>query len=115
MCDIGIEVLAAFRKDVLVSSSLKSREYAAYGIPFVAAVPIDFAENNWEYVLNVPLDDSPIDIEKVIEFYDSIYAEKNCDMVSKTIRGYAEDKCDISVTMRPIIEYLQQNEDIEGN
>lgn len=35
--------------------------------------------------------------------------------MSKTIREYAEDKCDISVTMRPIIEYLQQNEDIEGN
>ena len=112
---IGIDSLGRHRSNNFTNSSLKSREYAAYGIPFVAAVPIDFAENNWEYVLNVPLDDSPIDIEKVIEFYDSIYAEKNCDMVSKTIRGYAEDKCDISVTMRPIIEYLQQNEDIEGN
>ena len=39
---LGIDVLGGHRKDYPVSSSLKSREYCAYGIPVITSSPIDY-------------------------------------------------------------------------
>ena len=73
MCDIGIECLASFRKDIFVSSSLKSREYVAKGIPFVTASKSDVFENK-DFVLKVSEDETDIDIRNIISFYDHMYA-----------------------------------------
>ena len=39
---LGIDVLGGHRKDYPVSSSLKSREYAAYGLPMITSSPVDY-------------------------------------------------------------------------
>lgn len=107
MCDIGIEVLAAFRKDVLVSSSLKSREYAAKGLPFVTASKSDVFEGQ-DFVLKVPNNESNINIYDIINFYDCIYKNQEPSKVVENIRSKAEKCCEIRNTMKPIVEYMMK-------
>lgn len=106
---VGIDSLGRHRSGNSTNSSLKSREYAAYGLPIVSAVPIDFADENWEYAYKVPADDTPLDMEKLIMFMDFVYRGRDCNKVAESIREYALSRCDISVTMRPIVNYLLEN------
>lgn len=113
-CDIGIESLAFFRIGVFLSSSLKSREYGAKGIPFIMGSKSDVFDDQ-DFVLKVPEDESAINIQDIISFYEHMY--KNCDPreVAKTIRSQAEKCCDIQVTMKPIIEYLTDGTDLAND
>ena len=108
MCDIGREVLAAFRKGIFLSSSLKSREYAAKGIPFVTASKSDVFENQ-NFVLKVPEDETDIDISTILSFYDHIYRNQNPQKVAETIRSQAEKCCDIRTTMKPVVSFLLED------
>ena len=107
---IGIDVLGGHRKDYPVSSSLKSREYCAYGIPMITSSRIDFLPKDSPYQFLAPYDDSPINIEAVTQFYDSLYARNDCNAVAKTIRNYAEACCDMSITMKPVADWLKEND-----
>lgn len=104
-CDIGIECLACFRKGLSLFSSIKSREYVAKGMPFIMAGKSDMFENQ-NFVLKVPEDESAINIQDIISFYEHMY--KNCDpwKVAKTIRDLAQKCCDIQITMRPVADFL---------
>lgn len=106
MSYIGVDALGRHRSNNPTNSSLKSREYVAYGLPFIAAVPIDFAGKDWPYVMYVPQDESPIDMNEVIKFYDSIYSNNDCNKVASDIRNYAEFRCDMKITMQPVIDYI---------
>lgn len=107
-CDIGIEVLAAFRKDVFLSSSLKSREYAAKGLPFLTASKSDVFENQ-EFVLKVPEDETYLEICDIISYYDYIYRNNNSQDVANKIRNQAKKCCDIRITMHPIVTFLLED------
>ena len=106
---IGIDVLGGHRKDYPISSSLKSREYCAWGIPMITSSPIDFLPKDSPYQFLAPYDDSPIDICAVTQFYDSLYARNDCNLVARTIRSYAEARCDMSMTMKPVADWLMSN------
>lgn len=103
---VGIDVLGGHRKDYPVSSSLKSREYCAYGIPILTSSPIDFLSKDSPYQFLAPYNDSPIDIEAFVRFYHSVYDGKDCNNVAKEIRAYAEARCDMKMTMKPVADWL---------
>ena len=107
LCLLGIDILGGHRRDYPISSTLKSREYGAWGLPLITSSPVDYLPNDYPYQLLVPYDESPIQINDVIRYYHSIYDEKTCDAVAKSIRDYSEKKCDMSVTMKPVIEFLR--------
>ena len=104
-CDIGIEGLAAFRKGIFISSSLKSREYAAKGLPFVTASKIDVFEKQ-NFVLKVPENEEAIEVRDIISFYNHIYKDKDSRKIAQEIRNKAEQCCDIRITIKPIVAYL---------
>lgn len=69
--DFGIGSLGRHRSGIYDIKPLKNREYAARGIPFV------FSENdedfdNQPFVLKAPANDTPIDIQSLIDFYKSV-------------------------------------------
>ena len=103
---LGIDVLGGHRKNYPVSSSLKSREYCANGIPMITSSPIDFLPKDSPYQFLAPYDDSPVDIEAVVRYYHSVYDGKNCNDVAREIRSYAEACCDMSITMKPVADWL---------
>ena len=67
-CDFGVGSLGRHRVGIDRIKTLKNREYAARGIPFIySETDSDFDDK--PYVLKVPADDSPIDIYRIINFY----------------------------------------------
>lgn len=103
-CDIGVGALAAHQKFATSSSSMKSREYLVRGIPFISELKVDIIPEDWEYILRVPYDDSDIDIDSIIAFYDrymSSAEEKR--KLAETIRDFARDKVDMKATMGKIV------------
>ena len=71
LCDLGINSLALYRKDANSSSELKSREYAARGLPFVRSVDdkvLDSASEDEIYWMKISNDERIPDLQKIIDF-----------------------------------------------
>ena len=67
-CDFGIGSLGRHRVGIDKIKTLKNREYAARGIPFIySETDCDF--DSKPYVLKAPADESPIEIQRIIDFY----------------------------------------------
>lgn len=70
-CDFGVGSLGRHRVGIQKIKTLKNREYAARGIPFVYSETDDDFDNK-PYVLKVPADDSAININDIIDFYQKL-------------------------------------------
>jgi len=88
---IAISSLGLFKKNLAMASDLKSREYAARGLPFVAAAnDLDFDPVPW-FVYQVSNTNSPLDIYSLMKWYGRICTQ--LDFMSE-IRLYAEERLD---------------------
>lgn len=106
-CVLGVDVLGGHRKDYPVSSSLKSREYAAYGLPIITSSPVDYLPRDYRYQFMAPYDDSPMDVSALLAFYHEIYDDRSIDAVATEIRTFAESRCDMVITMKPVVDWLK--------
>ena len=69
-CQFAIGSLARHRSGITFIKTLKNREYATRGIPFIySEQDSDFDEQ--PYVLKIPADESPVDMNKIWNFMDS--------------------------------------------
>lgn len=107
-CSLGIDILGGHRKDYPVSSTLKSREYGAWGLPMVTSSPVDYMEPDCPWQLLVPYDDTPVDISAVLDYHRSIYAQADPDAVADAIRSFAYGKCHMDAAMAPVIRWLRE-------
>ena len=108
-CSIGIDVLGGYRIGYTISSSLKSREYAAYGMPLITASPVDYLPEDCPYQLILPNNDEPIDMQKVVAFFHELYDGQDIKQLTASIRDYGIQKIDMHVTMGPILKYIGSN------
>ena len=70
-CDFGIGSLGRHRVGIQKIKTLKNREYAARGIPFIySETDSDFDQK--PYVLKAPADETPIDINNIVSFYQHL-------------------------------------------
>ncbi len=69
-CQFAIGSLGRHRSGITVIKTLKNREYATRGIPFIYSEQ-DSDFDHQPYVLKVPADETPIDIQQIIDFYNS--------------------------------------------
>lgn len=69
-CQMGIGSLGIHRIGISEVKPLKSREYCARGIPFVYSF-IDEDFDDKPFILKVSPDETPIDINRLIKFYNS--------------------------------------------
>lgn len=103
--DIAVDCLACHRKKVFFVSALKVREYVAKGLPFVTANKVDvYNEVTKEYILEVPADETNIDLNSILDFYTKI-SEKSGelnDIIRKTFRPY----CEWEAAYSEVIKYL---------
>lgn len=105
-CYLGVDVLGGHRKDYPISSSLKSREYAAYGLPILTSSPVDYLSKDCPYQLLAPYDDSPIRIADLIRFYFEIYGHRCETNIAVEIRRNAITLCDMTNTMKHVAEWI---------
>lgn len=108
-CDVGLVGFGYFKIGLHILSAIKTREYAAMGLPMVIAGNIDiFPADKYSFTLEVPENDSPVDFNSVIQWYDELYGEhgEKRQEVANKIRTYAYKKCDSKVVMRRLYKYL---------
>ena len=102
---IAIGSLALFRQGLTEASTLKVREYTAYGIPFIyGSRDPDLEIGNADFYMRVPANTDPIDIESVIEFYKSISTDRD---LPKRMRDYAFKYMDWRVKIPKLIDFLK--------
>jgi glycosyltransferase involved in cell wall biosynthesis len=104
--DIAVCSLGCHRINVFLGSFLKSREYLARGLPLISSTKIDIIPEDYPYCLYVSEDDLPIDIKTIIRFQLEMMMKQELSVQVKEIRKFAEINCDMSVVMRPVIEYI---------
>ncbi len=101
---IAIGNLGYHRISLRSAAALKVREYCARGMPFVISYnDLDFPDD-FPYMLKVPADESPVDIEQILRFYDRI---KERDFV-KEMREYAEKNLSWEAKLKPVIDEINK-------
>lgn len=108
-CDIAVECLGIHRKKLYFSSSLKSREYAAKGIPMIVANDLDiYQDDTRQYIKKFPADNSPIDMIEIINFYQEIY--KHTKDIAKEVRQSFYRYCAWDFVYKPVLDYINFKE-----
>ncbi|MBQ7122252.1 MAG: glycosyltransferase family 4 protein [Clostridia bacterium] len=108
-CALGIDSLARHRSGIDVLSSLKSREYGAKGIPMINSCKIDIIGEDFPYLLRVPADESPIDIDAVAEFYDKCCGSGKSRLeIGREIRSYIEQRSSMENVMLQVAEKFEK-------
>ncbi|KAF2959893.1 glycosyltransferase [Thermotoga sp. 38H-to] len=99
---VALGSLGNHRKRIFVESALKNREYCARGIPFVISSNDPDFPQSFKYVFRVPADESPVNIDAIVTFYENIKNEN----YSLKMRKYAEEKLSWEAKMKPLIEKI---------
>ncbi|MCL1847427.1 MAG: glycosyltransferase [Coriobacteriia bacterium] len=104
---LAIECLGLHRKNLTVSSALKSREYLAKGIPLICANEIDvFNRDPVDFCLRIPGDESPVDIDVLLDYHDRLYSSETQDDLISRIRAFAEAHVGMDQTMQDVIDFI---------
>lgn len=105
---LAIDVCDGEQQGVFLSSSLKTREYVAKGLPVVGAIEIDLNRFMKGYFYQFK-DSHTINMQEIIEFHDTIYhSEQSYRTVPVKIRELAKTVCDIHVVMKPVLSFFQE-------
>ena len=104
--DLAVSSLAFHRIGLKNGSSLKTREYGARGLPMLSANRIDYLPEDCSYVCMVPTGESAIDIQKIVDFMQKLEENEDMDEMSNHIREITKSVADMSVTFKPIRDYL---------
>lgn len=108
-CAMGVDSLARHRSGIDILSSLKSREYGAKGLPIINSCKIDIIENDFPYMLKVPADETPIDMQSVADFYARCFKSgKDRQAVATEIRSYIQAKSDMKATLQEVVKEFEK-------
>ncbi len=100
--DVGVSTLGCFRRGLTRCSSLKAREYAALGLPFLYAYHDDALPGDAAWALRLPNDDTAVDMERVAAFVE------RCRRDPRTVldeRAYAQEVYDWRAILREILRF----------
>ncbi len=101
---IGIGSLGMHRIPLRQGSVLKVKEYMALGMPFVVAheeVDLIGCQEIQPYYLQLPADESPVDVRAVVHFAESVFSLEN---YRQKIRELAERLVDVKVKMAQLVD-----------
>ena len=98
--DMGVASLARHRSGITRIKTLKNREYAARGIPFVYSETDDDFDQR-EYVMKAPADESPLDMEALLHFY------RSRPFVPAEIRASVEGSLSWKIQMQKVLDALK--------
>lgn len=108
VCDIGLDSLGRHRSKVYYNSSLKGKEYLMKGLPVISGVETELDElPEFKFYKRVPADDTPINFDDILDYYDSIYQMRSKNELAREIRGFAVNNFDMKVCFDPVIKTIQ--------
>ncbi len=110
ICDLAGEAFGTHRVNVKVSSSLKSREYGAKGLPMLTSSKLDlYNHETAPYICRFPDDESAIDFNRVVRFYNRIYCNASKQDVANKMRQAFKKYCSVDETFKGVISYIKEN------
>ena len=101
--DIAIGSLGMYKIGISEGSPIKVAEYCMRGIPFVYAYRDLRFPQQQDFLMTVTNDSQPIDLDKVILFFEKISAVKQ---YKEYMRDYAINNLSWESIMKPVIEFL---------
>lgn len=116
LCDIAIDSMGRHRSNIYYNSSLKGKEYLAKGLPVVSGVAneLDY-DPSFKYYLRIPADESPVDIDCVIKFYNRIYCEsEERQTVIDNISEYAARHFSYAASFKKLVDYIEESDANKG-
>lgn len=102
-CSIAIESLGMHRLNLKYSSTLKSREYLARGIPFAYTLHIPGIDDECDYCYKIPVDESPVDMEKLLKWEGSLKSD-----VGMRMRKHAKNEFSWKSQFTIMLNHLEQ-------
>lgn len=106
-CAIALGAFGGYKNRLYLSSALKVREYLAKGLPVISGMREDvISEEKSPYFLEFDNNSSVIDVNRIINFYDRIYAERSPETVTKEIRSYAYSHAGMDISLREVIDFI---------
>lgn len=100
--DIAIGSLGMYKVNIRFAAPIKLREYCTRGIPFIYGYEdVSFIDEKY-FGYRISNDETPVDVRKVIDFYEHIYDGK--DFV-KDMRRFALEYLTWDKILQPVIEY----------
>lgn len=105
-CHIGVGSLGIHRIDRKLNvSSLKLKEYASKGLPFVTEgfCDMEYPETK-KYILKVPSDETVINIPDIVSFYNRIYGGNQ--MVNEEIKEKFRIYYDMEKVFKPVTDFF---------
>lgn len=107
-CDLAVGSLAAGRIGLTMLSTLKSREYCAWGLPSIHATPVDILDADDPFCLFVPETEEAVDMRLVEAFFYRVYWESGMSVeeIARSIRTRAERCSDVRVTFQAVLDDL---------
>ena len=109
--NLGVSTLGLYRKNLSQACSLKTREYTARGLPFVMAYDdpdLHAVDPLTPFFQRFHNDDSPIDMERVIEFAESLNAHGGPKIVAPLMRQHALEHMDWSRKVRQMLDFVRE-------
>lgn len=105
--DMALASLGMYKINLKSGSFIKTGEYLAKGLPMITGCEVDVLDHSdFDYFIEFPNDASPIDIEKVIDFYDGLVSRGKEKMIAD-IRAYAYKKADMSVALSSVTDVMR--------
>jgi hypothetical protein len=103
--DVAVSSLGRHRTPGVITTTLKSREYLARGIPMVGADARDLFDGRAEpYTYLVAATDELIDMNELVVFADSVKVRPL--EATRTLRSLARQIADMRVVMEPIAQRI---------
>ena len=103
---IAVGSLGIHRKGLSQTSELKAREYCSRGIPYVIACGDSDFPDQFPYILRIPADENPVNIEDVVSFMHKL--SNNPDH-HHAMRTYAEENLDWKVKGAKLKGFIDKN------
>ena len=87
-CNIGVGPLAPNRVGGKEGTGIKTKEYFAIGLPYFFAGNELLVPDNYPYILKFEANETPIDVEKVVSFYNKIKLDLE---IQESMRDFARE------------------------
>ena len=105
--NIAIGPIASYRKNLFQASSLKLREYALFGLPSIIDHH-DYDLSSKDYILQIPSDNAPVDVNQLINFYQHLIKTYNHELPN-IISDYAQNNLLWTHKVKQLELILKQN------
>jgi Glycosyltransferase len=100
--DLGASKLGCYRRGLQACSSLKAREYCAKGLPFLYTCEDTIEDENVDFALQVPNNDTPIDMKRVVAFVRRCRADQG---LAQEEREFARSHFDWESILQNVLEF----------